>query len=235
MSEFVDMTISDLRYHVLPAKRLAGSSFAQLHDNVFNFFVRRWTEAFSEIEDQGTPASGWEDHFLKQDIVTAITYKGEVVAAHLYTVYDLSAASTKKSEYFSFFSSEAMKAWEGMGVRNVTSMEYLCVDAKFKKNQLGLSLGKIILGLGAYMTEEKGLDAAIGTPLVGNKVDLMMENVGGHLLEKDINKYGFAVDLWSIPTKPCLKNKDPKYDVSMKHLWNHREDFTKEYFNKLVA
>ncbi|MEN0059395.1 MAG: hypothetical protein AAGB31_11220 [Bdellovibrio sp.] len=235
MSNVKEMKLEDLSYHILPSKRFAGSSFSKLHDNVFNFFVRRWEEAFNNTKDQGTPAHGWEDHFLKQDIVTAITCKDEVVAAHLYTVYDLSAASTRKSEYFSFFPQTTIPELIRRGIQNVTSMEYLCVDESVKRNTLELSLGKTILGLGGYLTENKGLDASIGTPLAGNKVDIMMENVGGVLLEKGIKKYGFPVDLLFIPTKPCHPGRDPKTREVMTTLWNRRLDYTKEFYSKFAA
>lgn len=233
MSNVTQMQISDIEYHVLPAKRLAGSSFADLHDKVFNFFVRRWEEAFEETP--GKPAPGWEDHFLKQDMVTAITHKGEVIAAHLYTVYDLSAASTLRSEYFGFVAKETIQGLLQQGVRNVTSMEYLCVDSSVKRNSLGLSFGKIILGLGGYLTGDKGLDGTVGTPIKGNKVDVMMENVGGYTIEKDFEKYGYEVDLLFIPTKPCAESRDPKSREVMKQLWNSRLDYTREYYMKFAA
>ncbi|MFM6927782.1 MAG: hypothetical protein ACKOX6_04920 [Bdellovibrio sp.] len=235
MSDVVQMNLGDISYHVIPSKRLAGSSFADLHDKVFNFFVRRWEEAFEETKDHGKPAPGWEDHFLKQDMVTAITYKGEVIAAHLYTVYDLSAASTLRSEYFSFVSKETINGLLAKGVRDVTSMEYLCVDTKVKRNSLGLSFGKIILGLGGYLTEDKGLDGSVGTPIKGNKVDVMMENVGGMTIEKDFEKYGYLVDLLFIPTKPCDKGRDLKTREVMQTLWARRSDHTSEYYLKIAA
>lgn len=235
MSDVVQMNIEDISYHILPSKRLAGSSFADLHDKVFNFFVRRWEEAFEDTKDHGKPAPGWEDHFLKQDMVTAITYKGEVIAAHLYTVYDLSAASTQRSEYFSFVSKKTIMDLLQQGVRDVTSMEYLCVDSKVKRNSLGLSFGKIILGLGGYLTEDKGLDGSLGTPIKGNKVDIMMENVGGVPVERDFEKYGYMVDLLFIPTKPCEKGRDPKTKDVMTELWNRRTDHTGEYYLKIAA
>lgn len=235
MSDIIQMNLDDVCYHVLPSKRLAGSSFADLHDKVFNFFVGRWEEAFEDTKDHGKPAPGWEDHFLKQDMIAAITYRGEVIAAHLYTVYDLSAASTQKSECFSFISKETIKGLLLKGVRNVISMEYLCVDSRVKRNSLGISFGKVIAGLGCYLTEDKGIDGAIGTPIKGNKVDAMMENMGGFPIQTNFEKYGYMVDLLFIPTNPSEEGRDLKAREVMQALWARRFDYTSEYYSKLAA
>jgi hypothetical protein len=230
-----DISIKDISYHILPAKRLFGSSFSRLHDEVFSFFVHRWEQTFEETKDIAKPAPGWEDHFLKQDIVTAITCRGQVVAAHLYTVYDITAASTKKSEYFSFMTPSTVEGLLQNGIHNVISMEYLCVDPSVRLNSLAVSFGKMIVGLGAYLAMEKGLDGALGTPMKGNKVDTMMTNVGGYWIQKDFQKYGYQVDLLVIPTRPCERSQDPKAGFVMEWLWEHRKDHTKEYFLKVAA
>jgi hypothetical protein len=235
MKQQTEVGLRNLCYHILPAKRLANSSFAKLHDEVFSFFVRRWEEAFEETKDVARPAPGWEDHFLKQDIVTAITHQNQVIAAHLYTVYDLSAASTKKSEYFHFIDPSVIAQLMKSGVRNVISMEYLCVDEAVRCNSLGVSFGKVILGLGGYLAQEKGLDGALGTPVKNNKVDTMMTNVGGEFIQKDFKKYGYTVDLLYIPTQPCLRSLDPKAREVMAALWQNRVDHTAEYFLKIAA
>ena len=235
MSDVMEINVADLQYHVLPSKRWAGSSFAKTHDAVFNFFVDRWEEAFNAIKDQGSMTHGWEDHFLKQDMITAITHKNEVIAVHLYTIYDLSSASTRRSEYFSFLPKNTIPQLLEQGIQNVTTMEYLCVAPKAKKNTLGTSFGKIILGLGGYLTEDKGLDGSVGTPLKDNKVDVMMENVGGILLAKDVMKYEFRVDLMIIPTTPCERSRDPRAGEIMDFLWKNRLDYTKEFFSRLAS
>lgn len=235
MSGLVEIKLQDIKYHILPAKRVSGSSFAKLHDDVFGFFVRRWEEAFEETKDTAKPAPGWEDHFLKQDIVTAITVKGKTVAVHLYTVYDLLAMSTRKSEYFSFIQPGTVENMLRNGVNTVTSMEYLCVDSEIRMNSLGVSFGKLILGLGGYLTESRGMDASIGTPLKQNKVGDMMINVGGVFIQKDFEKYGYKVDLLMIPTRPCERSRDPKARPIMEHLWNDRADYTLEYYSKIAA
>jgi len=235
MKKLTEIDLKDLSYHILPAKRLADSSFARLHDDVFSFFVRRWEEAFEETKDVAKPAPGWEDHFLKQDMITAITYKGKVLAAHLYTIYDLSAASTKKSEYFSFISESTLCSLMSQGVINVISMEYLCVDEAIRRNSLGVGFGKVISGLGGYLSEEKGMDGAIGTPVKDNKGDVMMTNVGGQFIQKDFKKYGYTVDLLYIPTKPCQRSLDEKAGFVMEDLWARRTDYTREYYSKLAA
>lgn len=227
--------IKNLKYHVLPAKRVGGNSFAKLHDDVFNFFVQRWEAAFDETKDVAKPAPGWEDHFLKQDIVTAITENDKVVAAHLYTVYDLSAASTRKSEYFSFVTPKTLEGLLKNDVKTVFSMEYLCVDSGVQRNSLGVSFGKVIAALGGRLAEDRLMDGGLGTPLRSNKVADMMRNVGGYMVQENFEKYGYDVDLLLIPTKPCEKSRDPKVREIVTTLWETRADYTNEYYSKIAA
>ena len=235
MLSFIDLPLSNLNYHIFPSKRFSGSTFSGIHDETFNFFVRRWEEAFGDTKEDAKPAPGWEDHFLRQDLVSAISFKDKIIAAHLYTIYDLSAAATLKSEYFKFISPLTISNLSAMAIKNVISMEYLCVDKDIKFNSLGVSIGKVILGLGGKLSQEKGIDGAIGTPIKNNKVDLMMKNVGGFVIEKDILKYGYPVDLLFIPTKPCSKSCDPKVDFIMENLWSRRNDHTGEFYRKISA
>ena len=63
----------------------------------------------------------------------------------------------------------------------------------------------------------------------------MMENVGGYLIQKDFEKYGYTVDLLFIPTKPCARSRDLKTRSLTDQLWVHRMDYTREYYSKLAA
>lgn len=226
---------TELTYHIFPAKRMMPSPYASIHDSTFNFFVRRWEEAFQQTKDQAKPATGWEDHFLKQDLICSITHNGNVVAAHLYSIYDLSAASTLRSECFSFISPQTIEKMKDLGLQNIISMEYLCVDQSLKYNSLEISFGKLITSLGAYLCEDKSIDAAIGTPIKNNNVDLMMQNVGAFHLQNDFIKYGYNVDLLLIPTSPAHPSKDPKVYEVAQDLWARRQDYTTNQNRKIAV
>lgn len=223
--------LDSVSYHIFPAKRLGNCDYAKIHDESFKFWISQWREAFSKAK----PSEGWEDHFHKQDLVTSITIEGRVVASHLYTFYDLRAESTKCSEIFSFVEESTQNHLLDQGKTSLMSMEYLCADSEYRLNSLKLGLGKTILGLGAYLAEEKGLDGAMGTPVFGNKVRKMMENVGGYPLQEKFKKYGFDVDLIFIPTQPCERSRDQAAGEAMKHLWTHRIDYSMEYHAKLAV
>jgi hypothetical protein len=58
MNGVFEMKLEDLEYCILPAKRVAGCGFAELHDEVFGFFVRRWEKAFRDTLEVARPATG---------------------------------------------------------------------------------------------------------------------------------------------------------------------------------
>lgn len=230
MNKVLEMKLCDLKYHIFPAKRLGRCEYSLIHDQTFEFWIKIWTEAFSHAQ----PNHGWEDAFQKQDLITSITFHDKVIGAHLYTFYDITASSTKKSECFSFISEETQRTLLKDGFKDLMSMEYLSVDQTVRKNSLEVGFGKVLVALGGRLAEDKNLDGAIGTPVRGNKVDAMAENIGGYNVQSNFKKFGFDCDLVLMPSKPCAPSTDLKARKVVDYLWETRTDYSISYYSKLA-
>ena len=226
--------IERIQYYVLPSKRVASSTFSLIQDDVFDFWVTEWTRNFSK---GGNPKSGWEDHFIRQDIITALTLDQEIIGCHLYSFYNLDSHSTLASEYFNYISSESLKKLRQKRYSDCMSMEYLCVAPKVQRNDFKISFGNLILALGTYIAEDEGADCVLGMPILGfgNKVDKMLENVGGEDIQTGIKKYGYELKLMAAQTNPRVNSKNLTIKKFADHLWHNRHTFCHESVQTKIA
>lgn len=213
---------NQLKYVIFPSTRKHGCNFSSLHDKVFQFWHQLWTKTFAST---GDPATGWEDHFVRQNYIVAILHKSDVVGCHLYTYYDLTALSTKHSEYFSYVAPEAYKNLSLKGWHSGLTMEYLCIAPEYQRNSEKISFGKLMVSLGCRLAEEYGIDCTLGMPIEGTKVQDKMENVGGLVIQSDIEKYGYNLKLLACPSRPSVTSQDEIVKNYTYRLWENREDF----------
>ena len=224
--------VNKLHYVVFPATRKFGCNYSHLHDQVFYFWQQLWQKTFKET---GDPATGWEDHFTRQNYIVAILHNKEVVGCHLYTYYDLTALSTKSSEYFSYVSEDSYKKLSQMGWNSSLTMEYLCIAPEYNRNSEKISFGKLMVALGCRLAEQYKIDCTLGMPIDGTKVQDKMENVGGIIIQDGIEKYGYGLKLLACPSSPSVTSKDEFVRDLTYRLWENRQDFTDENKIQMAA
>ncbi len=220
---FSEMKLHDLNYHVVPTDRRGYCAHGQIQNDIYDFWTQQWHQAFNR---SGNPKKGWEDHFMRQDLVTAISLKGQMIGCLLFTFYDVYSHAARGSEYFSYISDETMALLKKRNLKDVMTVEYLAIDERFSRNSLAVSLGKVIISLAGYVAENQGMDALISMPISGTKVDKMLANIGGQIIQPDIKKYGYTLNLMMALTQPVEKGIDKAVRQVTDDLWARREDYS---------
>lgn len=226
--------LSGLRYIIVPSKlpRECSKGAVEAHNALFNFWVKHWSKAFAAT---GAPEEGWEDHFIRQDVCVGLFLGDQVIACHLYSMYDLRSSASLGSEYFHYFSELSIADLKKRRLSHLMSMEYLGVDGDYRINQQNVGLGKLVVALGTRVSEAMGADAALGMPISTTKVDKMFEDVGAFTIQDGIEKYGYTVKLQASVTRPCTPSADEKVRAMTEQLWRTREDYSARTIGKMAS
>ena len=201
---------SKYQYVIVPANPPRNCTFLSLHNKIYEFWDKTWTEAFAKT---GAPNEMWHENFLRQDLITAILDGNEVVGCHLYTLYNVNSLAAISNEYFHYFTESSLGTLKENGMPHIMSMEYLCVNPLYRKSISQVPFGEVLIGLGAEVTDAVGYNCCLGTTIDEAKVDLMAQQFGGISIQDSIKKYGYSLRLMVIPMKgrkhhpnPDLKN-----------------------------
>ena len=215
--------LSGLKYFIFPAKPPRKCEFLEEYNAVYRFWDSLWTRTFAET---GNPDNGWRDHFLRQDVIVALMDGKDVVGAHLYSLYNVHAESTKHSDYFKYVEEATMRRFNEMDIEIVMTLEYLCVNSKWSKNKQSVSVGALFVALGARMGEYLGADCGLGMPIAGTSVDRAGENIGAYTIQSGIKKFGYDLKLMLVPTTPSHQSKNEEIRSLVNTLWNSRMDWS---------
>lgn len=223
MSADKEYNLNNLSYVILPSKITGEENFVPEYENVYSFWENSWKKTFAE---SGSPQSHWQDHFLRQDAVVALKNNDTVLGCILSTVYSLNSISALKSEYFKYITPETVEQLKSQQIKRAMTMEYLCVDPQYKQNKQKLGIGRLLVALTTNVARSLGADCAFGMPILGTKVDKMIANVGGYVVQPDIKKYGYTLQLMVTPAQVNFKSEDTEVEQYRKKLWNSRQDYS---------
>lgn len=85
--------IFDLQYVILPGTSPCHFEHQELHDRAYLFWKNFWQDVYKSSDDVVA------DDFMRQ-IVPVVLYKSEIVAMHLYTIFNPKSAAAQEHTYF---------------------------------------------------------------------------------------------------------------------------------------
>ncbi len=226
-----NLYLNKIKYYVVPTSRNRNSAHGKIQDKIFDYWVEQWGNNFKNSK----PKEGWQDHFLRMSLVTALEYENQIIGCLLFRFYNFDAHSSLKSEYFSYIDKNLVKNMSGDGLKDAMSVEYLSIDPAWSKNSMNVSLGKIIIALSSYVAEQHNADCIISMPIGGTKVDKMLENIGAMAIQEDIKKYGYTLKLMMTKTKPATKGIDIKVRAITDTIWENRIDYSMTNLSEKAA
>lgn len=222
-----NINLKNFKYYVVPIQRRHGSPYGKIQDKIFDFWVEQWTNHFKK----SNPKSGWQDHFLRMSLATAIGYEDQIIGCTLHTFYNLSAHSTLQSEYFSYLDKKLIEKMYQDGFKDAMTNEYVTVCAQWNKNAINVSFGKVLMALSSYVAEAHDIDGIICTPIEGNTVSKMLENIGAVVFQENIKKYGYTLKAMLAKTKPATKSLDTRIHPIVESLWQNSVDYSLDNLN----
>jgi len=213
-----------LSYHLLPGKPYPGFQDGALHDRAFQFWHRFWTKVLS---DNGTDLKPNPDEFLRQDVIGVLEHRGETVALHAHSYFDLGAAGPKEHSYFRRFYTEAyLSALRDRGAEQVLSMEMYSVLPEWRTPSVGVSLAAVMIGLGVKLAQAWNLDASIGVARVDAGVDRLVQEQGAVVLGEDVQLFNTPCKQIAFFREAMRPHPREKVAELVNHFWNQRTDTT---------
>lgn len=214
--------LEDFNYSLFHPQNTFDESSLTISDQAYNFWQSFWNQVF---KDNQTDSITKEDTYIKQDIIAAITYKGEIVALHLYTFYNLNSSICANNPYLKIIPTEKFKKFENNGLKTGMAMEYLSVNKEFRKSKIGFSLGDVLIGLGLNLVRYLNVDCVFGITRDDRGVDKISEKFGGQSFHSGFNLHNTPCSFSVISSKTCLQNPDPFVANFIQNLWKKRTSY----------
>lgn len=213
--------LSEMKIDLFPAKAKADSEFALIHDATF----QHWRKIWQSILKLPANSPLNSDNFLRQENICALSFQGEVVGMIANSFFPLRLSAYQDHSYLREFSLEKLHSAASDSKGLAMSIEYLSVDERFRKNELGVSLGSILLGISMEMFRSSPAAVVLGTARSKIHVDEMCYKFGFSPCG-EMEKFGHPCTL-ILNTKATLREHDDlTVRRSVRALWQNRVDFS---------
>jgi hypothetical protein len=221
---------SQLRYVITPGTFREGGIDLESYEKIYAFWRSLWNGVFTELN---FPTDRLADDFFRQTIIASIFSGDEVIAAHLYTVFDTRSACVQEHTYIkNNYTNEFWKKMQEWDCNTFMSMEYFSVSHKWRKSNSEVPIAAVVAGLGLKVMYELGVDAAIAPARQDYKVNQLAYTFGADCVVKDLMNHNVACDLIAFRKGLAkIDNGNSQAFELIKKLWATKEDFIFEKNN----
>lgn len=217
-------SIQNLEYVVMPGKVSPGFRALELHNETYNLWRNVWKDVFTEA---GNPTALVADDFLRQDFICTLHRNGEVVACHLYTIFNMEQNVSLDHRYFSIFPKNIIDLFRAKKATHLMSMEFLTVHPEWRKNSTaGMSLGPILTHLGVNVFRTLNMDAAIAPARKKMKVEQMAAKFGFECLQPNVSRGNLDCDLIALFPQNIKTYPEEIVVDAAEILWANKLDLT---------
>lgn len=185
--------LPDLQYYLLSARHPLPHQI-ELHDKVFKFWLSIWKPTLAEL---GYDDSHLHDDFIRQDLVSCLVHRDQVVGVLLFSFFSLGAQAVMNFRYMKDnYNDIYFKKIDKLGVKSVMSMQYLAVHSDWhtRKNPPA-PITTLLAGLANKVRDLYNIDAGIAptrrdfkvaAPYYAHGGDCILEKVISHNVECDL-------------------------------------------------
>lgn len=217
MSDYKDNEFGHL---ILRKNGITSSSNLKMYGKAYEFWKTSWLQI---LEKAGCPGVLQVDDFYRQDLISLITHKDDIVALMLHTFFDLKNPVTYEMRYFSIFNEWSRKNIEKHGHTGVMTMEYLLVNPEWrKKNGAAFSFSDVIMGLAFQIMKSEGAGISLGVAIKAAKMDEMAQRLHCQVLERDVKRGSIVCDIVSQIPSHIKPHADSRIQSFTETLWNNR-------------
>ena len=111
------------------------------------------------------------------------------------------------------------------------SLEYLTVNEGWRKKNIGLSLGNVLVGLSGLVLKAVDYDASVAPSRSDVGVTNMACDIGGEVVVPNIEMHKTKCDLIAIRKSRLVPHPSEPVNELVQRLWNKRKDYTKYTLN----
>lgn len=212
--------VAGLSYRLISGRHSAEEGCA-LHNAAYRLWHRCWESTFSELKSE---AKLNPQDFLRQDIISALYDGQRAVGLLLHTYLNLELDAVREQPYLATYPAEVIDRLREEGVSKVLTMEYLTLDPLWRKSKVGLSMGEVILGLGAKLFAASGFEAMLVVTRNDRGVNQTLYGYGGRCLAAGLTKHNVPVDIVSLDRGKTRPGPNEKVNYWIEYFWGKRQD-----------
>ena len=220
------MNTSKTQYIILPGKITSPSvdpSTMALYDQTYFFWKDIWDRTY---KNNGVDKTVSADDFFRQNFVAIIKNETDIIALHLYSIYNFSSKAMMEQSYLTDnFNEHFFSVMEKENIKLAMSMESLSVNPLYRKTKVGQSYVKVISLLGARLFKNlTSCDAIIAPARCDVGVAQAAADIGFIPTDKNVMLYNTPVDLMYFKRsfEENYPNDFVKQEVQV--LWRERRD-----------
>jgi hypothetical protein len=210
-----------LLYVILPGKCPPEFPYFEKYNQAYEHWKATWKRTFAR---RGKLDYFNAYDFLRQDFVSTIFYRDEVVSQNLSTFFSMANPITRDTAYFWQFNELADDFFKTHEVDKILSIEYISVNPKYSTRRSGFHFSDIGVGLGLELVKHFGADATTGMPRRVAGVDEIGRRYGYRTIRSNISKAGLGLDLAVALRDEIKLHPDKKTRDLILDLWQTRLD-----------
>jgi hypothetical protein len=177
------------------------------HANIFNSVYDAWRASFKEVvESAGGKLD--PDDFFRNDLVSAVLHKNEVVALSTMTMFDLRLRSSHEHHYIQALQAGTVQKLQADKLHRLISIEYLNVLPAWRKTHSQVRWTEVMIGLGLKVMDDSVADIIMGTPRTDVKVLDVCKNLEAIEVQEPINKMNYPCAVVIFHKNHARKFKD---------------------------
>jgi hypothetical protein len=223
MQSLLDKKLSQLQYIILPGRCLPGYAHLDLHNQVYEYWKNFWREVYGSANalDSFNP-----DDFFRQDYIPVIMWKNNVVAMHLYTFFNFNQKSATDHHYFEFFNQTYLASLRSKEINHAMSMEYLTVDPNWRRKNIGIAMGEVLVGTGLKLMNTTFAQAAIAPARKDVPAADFAYTFNFTCIEPSVICRNFECDLVAGFRDLTREHPEDHMQQLIQNLWDNRIDTT---------
>ncbi len=208
---------------ILPGSCPPNFPYLSEYNLVYKQWKRVWERVMTHLSGDDSFSA---ENFYKQDFVTTIFYRGEVVGQMCNRTLDLRTEIIYDIEYFENFKFNAIKHLRERGARQLMTIEWNSLNSKFSKRKAGYSFVDTLFYLCIDLAKSLKIDCCTAVPRKITRVQDILEKMNFFKTDEDFMQYRCPIDIMLGFTDSIDIHSDPLVRSFTEYLWENRIDTT---------
>ncbi|KYG67727.1 hypothetical protein AZI87_00115 [Bdellovibrio bacteriovorus] len=183
-------------------------------------------ETWKQVYD-GIFESLHTDDFYRNEVITCLkdVETDEVLAFHMYSVFDDRASSHLEHRYMEPFTPELVKKFQAEGAHTYMSLEYLGVNTSYQLSKPGFKVADIISALSMKAFEASPWDGLLAVARMDYKIHEKAQRFGMRPMG-EIMRGKYPCQLLFLKKTETKELSDPFLAKMVNELWNAKINHT---------
>lgn len=211
-----------LRYYVFDPRLINYGDLCEPLPQTFQVWKAVWENELSAI---GRMRSLRADDLIRYDLACCLMYGDQPIGAHLYSFYNLKSLLHRDTHcLLTYFDENSLNLCLSKGCQILMSYEYLTVSPNFRKREVPIRFGDLLLRLGVKVFLSTHAEGIVTCTRDTRRVHEMIERVEFERVRSGFQIHNEDSSLYVYLKKDDLTLKDSDLDPLVEDLWINRVD-----------